>query len=219
MSIQYEDRLWNKVNDLHERYRRQHNYSKNLSIVFTRLQEAFFNFGKEITNLVNKKYELFEEKESSQNIALETLIHNLSIQGKEYNELSKELKEKIIEPIVSSLTPVFNKEKEYLNAYNSSLNLYNKYKGYLENSKKKYYSSCKTSEISIQNYIKFKNDNKLTKDENPKMEKNISDNLEYSKTLEKNYIDTINETNKMRLDLIEKEQTLLTYYSIIYNNK
>ena len=136
MSIQYEDRLWNKVNDLHERYRRQHNYSKNLSIVFTRLQEAFFNFGKEITNLVNKKYELFEEKESSQNIALETLIHNLSIQGKEYNELSKELKEKIIEPIISSLNPVFNKEKEYFNSYNNSLNLYNKYKNYLETSKK-----------------------------------------------------------------------------------
>ena len=220
MSIQYEDRLWNKVNELHERYRRQYNCSKNLSIVFTKLQEAFFNFGKEITNLVNKKYILFEEKKSSQNKALDTLIFNLSIQGKEYNELSKELKEKIIEPIISSLNPVFNKEKEYFNSYNNSLNLYNKYKNYLETSKKKYDLSCKNSEISIQNYIKNKNNNnnKLTKEENTKIEKKISDNLENSKTLENSYIETINETNKMRLDFIEKEKTLLTYYQIIDNN-
>ena len=218
MSIQYEDRLWNTVNELHERYRRQYNYSKNLSIVFTKLQEAFFNFGKEITNLVNKKYELFEEKESTQNQALETLIFNLSIEGKGYTELSKELKDKIVEPIISSLNPVFNKEKEYFNAYNNSLNLYNKYKGYLENSKKKYYISCKNTELLIQNYIKNKNNNKISKDENTKIEKNISENLEHSKNLEKNYIDTLNETNKMRLNLIEKEKTLLTYYQIIDNN-
>ena len=183
MSVQYEDHLWNKVNELHERYKRQQNYSKNLSIVFTKIKEALYNFGKEMSNIVNKKYEMFEEKESSQNKALETLIFNLGIQGREYNDISEDLKVKIIEPIQNSFNPVFQKEKEYYNAYINSLNNYNKHKVYLDNSKKKYDSFVKTVEISIQNFVKIKL-NKSSKDEISKMEKSISDNLDSAKNLE-----------------------------------
>ena len=217
MSVQYEDHLWNKVNELHERYKRQQNYSKNLSIVFTKIKEALYNFGKEMSNIVNKKYEMFEEKESSQNKALETLIFNLGIQGREYNDISEDLKAKIIEPIQNSFNPVFQKEKEYYNAYINSLNNYNKHKVYLDNSKKKYDSYVKTVEISIQNYVKIKL-NKSSKEEISKLEKSISDNLDSAKNLENNYIEQIKEANKMRLDLINKEKTLLTYYQIIDND-
>jgi hypothetical protein len=57
---------------------------------------------------------MFEEKESSQNKALETLIFNLGIQGREYNDISEDLKVKIIEPIQNSFNPVFQKKKNII---------------------------------------------------------------------------------------------------------
>ena len=213
--MKYEQELWGKVEFLHERYKKKHLYVSNFIDMINKFQYACLNYSKSLSAIINKNYQLVEEKNNSIFSTIDILLSFINLQSKEFLELFNNIKINILEPTTKILEELNHKEKDLYNSYTKSKTLYNNSKINLEKAKKDYETNLKFCEKTIYN-AKTAETNPLVsnEDKNKNMNKaNISINS--TKILEDKYIYNIEEANKMRINEYNKEKELLNYYQQI----
>ena len=222
MTENYTDKLWGKIDFLHDRYKKKHLYLSNFIEVTKIYQNACLAYSKELSSLTNKTYQFTEKSNSSLSLTLESLLSNFSLQIKEYNDLFNSIKTQIYDPITKKIDDYSHKEKEMYNSYIKARNVYTSTKTNLEKAKKDFENNAKTCEKNIFNCMELENKTTTKDVEKYKCINRTSGLIVTSKTLEKKYLSQIEETNKARISETTKQTDLLNYYQLIdtenYNN-
>ena len=222
MAEKYTDKLWGKIEFLHNRYKKNHLYLTNLIEITKIFQNACFVYSKELSALTNKTYQFTDKSNTSLTFSLESLLSNFSLQVKEYNELFNTIKTQIFDPLSKKIDDNSHKEKEMYNSYIKSRNVYNSIKTTLEKTKKDYENSVKTCEKNIFNCMQLEMNSTTKEGEKYKNINKASGIIVTAKTLETKYLAQIEEANKARISETTKQTDLLNYYQNVdtenYNN-
>ena len=149
--MKYEQELWGKVEFLHERYKKKHLYVSNFIDMINKFQYACLNYSKSLSAIINKNYQLVEEKNNSIFSTIDILLSFINLQSKEFFELFNNIKINILEPTTKVLEELNHKEKDLYNSYTKSKTLYNNSKINLEKAKKDYETNLKFCEKTIYN--------------------------------------------------------------------
>ena len=222
MAEKYTDKLWGKVEFLHERYKKKHIFLTNLIEITKIFQNACLVYSKELNALTIKNYQFTEKSNKSLCLTLESLLANFSLQVKEYNELFNSIKSQIFDQITKKNDDYSHKEKEMYNAYIKARNVYNSAKITLEKAKKDFENSAKICEKNIVNCMELEMNAKTKETEKYRNINRTSGIIVSAKTLEAKYLAQVGEANKARITEFEKQTDLLNYYQLIdtenYNN-
>ena len=210
--MKYQEKLWGKVDFLHERYKKKHLYISNFIDIITRFQNACLNFSKSLLLIRNKNYQLVEEKNSSVYNGIEKLLSFILLQSQEYNELFNNIKTNILEPTTKLLNELYIKEKDLYASYTKSHSQYHNFKSILEKSQKDYETSLKLCEKIIHNAKQIEVNPLTSKEDKNKNLNRANSFINNSKILEDKYFSNIEEANKMRINGNNKENDLLIFY-------
>ena len=213
--LKYENELWGKVDFLHDRYKKKHLYVSNFIDIITKYQNACLNFSKSLSIIVNKNYQLFEEKNTTLYKSIESLLSLVNLQSEEYNEFFNNIKSNILEPTMKLLEELNHKEKELYTSFTKCRTQYNNSKPIVEKAQKEYENSIKLTEKVIHSAKEIET-NPLTSNEDK--EKNLTranSFINNSKTIENKYFMTVEEANKMRTNEYNKEKEILNFYQQI----
>ena len=213
--LKYEDELWGKVDFLHDRYKRKHLYISNFIEIITKYQNACLNFSKSLSSILNKNYQLLEEKNCTIYKSIESLISFINLESEEFNELFNSIKSNILEPTMKLLEELNHKEKELYTSFSKCRTQYNNYKPIVDKAQKEYENSIKLTEKVIHSAKQIET-NPLTSNEDK--EKNLTRANTFiigSKTIEDKYYMSIEEANKMRTNEYNKEKEILNFYQQI----
>ena len=216
MEGKYEDKLYGKVEFLHERTKQNHLSLTNFSDIITKFINAISDFSKTIEKLNFRKSRIVEEKDTSIYHLTHFFKLNLKSHVDEFQECSQHLNTTIIEPVIKTIDEKYLKEKELYNNYHKIKNIYNNSKITLEKSKKEFdYNAnlCEKNILSL-NQIKSYNMNS-SNDNNTKIEERMKLSIANAKTFENKYYQCLEEANKARENEINKQKELLNYYQII----
>ena len=122
--MSFDNNLWGKVFDLHERYKRQNNNLDNIIYLLTQFQNVLFYYGKDLQKAVNKNYTLFEEKNTTQNILLEALNSHIKLQGEIFSQKYNEINEHITQPSKNKFKNLKIQEEKDYNNFKDAQKLY-----------------------------------------------------------------------------------------------
>ena len=214
----YDEELWGKVEFLHDRYKRKHLYVSNFIEIINKFQNACLSFSKSLMLIINKNYQLLEEKNNSIYTTIENLLSFINLQSQEYNELFINIKSSILEPTNKVLEELNHKEKELYTLYLKSRTQYHNSRSSLEKAQKEYENSIKMCEKAIFN-SKSLEINPLASNEDK--DKNINKTntfINNSKSIEDKYFISIEEANKMRTNEYNKQKEILEFYQKIDND-
>ena len=214
----YDEELWGKVEFLHDRYKRKHLYVSNFIEIINKFQNACLSFSKSLMLIINKNYQLLEEKNNSIYTTIENLLSFINLQSQEYNELFINLKSNILEPTNKVLEELNHKEKDLYTLYLKSRTQYHNSRSSLEKAQKEYENSIKMCEKAIFN-SKSLEINPLASNEDK--DKNINKTntfINNSKSIEDKYFTSIEEANKMRTNEYNKQKEILEFYQKIDND-
>ena len=214
----YDEELWGKVEFLHDRYKRKHLYVSNFIEIINKFQNACLSFSKSLMLIINKNYQLLEEKNNSIYTTIENLLSFINLQSQEYNELFINIKSSILEPTNKLLEELNHKEKELYTLYLKSRTQYHNSRASLEKAQKEYENSIKMCEKAIFN-SKSLEINPLASNEDK--DKNINKTNSFinnSKSIEDKYFTSIEEANKMRTNEYNKQKEILEFYQKIDND-
>ena len=214
----YDEELWGKVEFLHDRYKRKHLYVSNFIEIINKFQNACLSFSKSLMLIINKNYQLLEEKNNSIYTTIENLLSFINLQSQEYNELFINIKSSILEPTNKVLEELNHKEKELYTLYLKSRTQYHNSRSSLEKAQKEYENSIKMCEKAIFN-SKSLEINPLASNEDK--DKNINKTntfINNSKSIEDKYFTSIEEANKMRTNEYNKQKEILEFYQKIDND-
>ena len=214
MEKKYENKLYGKVEFLHERTKQNHTSLVNFSEIITKFISAISDFSKTLENLKYRKMKIIEEKDST----IYNLTHffklNLKSHIDEFKECAEHLNLIIIEPIIKLIDEKYLKEKELYNNYNKIKNTYNNSKINLEKSKKEFECNAKLCEKNIFNLFQLKSYmNSST--EIPKIEERMKLSIANTKALEDKYWQYLEDANKARENEIKKQKEILNFYQVI----
>ena len=209
--MKYEEKLWNKHDLLHERYRRQYETTSNLLEMLTKMQSASKEYSKVMKNIFQKNLQVTESADSTLGRSLECLKFDFSLQANEFNEMGDFMKTKVIDPIKEIIDSSYTKEKEKYNELKKSLNQYASSLSYLEKAHNKFKLSGESAERStlFAKQLKFSLANDIEKDKSYQKAKST---LLEAQENEKYYITQLDAANKCRKDAIEKQTSLLQMY-------
>ena len=219
MTEKYEEKLWGKIDFLHEKTLKEHNNINIFSEIITKYQQTLTEFSKSIDNIKNKDTKIIDENDNLNENTLELTLINfkevLNSHIEEFKECSEHMKKSIITPIIKTIDDKYIIEKDMYNQYNKTKNIYNINKQNLEKAKNEFEISAKLCESNIFNLIQIKNNFLNSKDEISKSEERMKISIKNAKNLEDKYYKCLEEANKSRENEINKQKELLKYYQII----
>ena len=212
----YEEKLWGKIDFLHEKTINEQNKMNIFSDIIIKYQTALINFSKSIENIKSLNTEIISEKDSSINIALQNLIKVLNMHITEFKDCSTHMKRTIIEPIIKTKDEKYSEEKEMYTQYNKLKNTYNALKSNSGKAKKEFDNNAKFCENNIHNLFQYKSNTLSSNNEKDieelKGEEKMKLSLTRTKTFEEKYIKSLDEVNNIREKMIKKEEELLKFY-------
>ena len=214
MEEKYENKLYGKVEFLHERAKQNHISLVNFSEIITKFINAISDFSKTLENIKYRKMKIIEEK----NTTIYNLTHFFKLILKshidEFKECAEHLNLIIIGPIIKSIDEKYIKEKELYNNYNKIKNIYNNSKINLEKSKKEFEYNAKLCEKNILNLFQLKSYMNYS-DDIPKIEERMKLSIANTKNLEDKYCQCLEDSNKARENEINKQKEILNFYQVI----
>ena len=214
----YEEKLWGKIDFLHEKATTEHNKMNIFSEIITKYQSTLHNFSKSIESIKTLNNEIMSETGNSLNLSLKNLQKSINAHILEFQECSTHIKRTII-PMMKVKEDKHIKEKEMYNQYNKLKNIYQTMKSNCEKAKKDYYAEANFCEKNIHNLIQFSSDKLNTNNEKDeeilKTEDKMNTSITNTKNLEDKYNKIINEANNARIKYIKQEEELLKYYQKI----
>ena len=214
----YEENLFGKIEFLHEKMLSEVNKLNIFSDMIIKYQISLINFAKSIETIKSLNTDIISEKNNSIGLTLENLKQAIKSHLLEFKECATHMKT-IIEPLIKSKEEKNSVEKEMFNQYNKFKSLYNNLKSNCEKAKKEYNISAKFCESSIHNLIQYKSNSLNNKNNNDpeinRLEEKMQLSITNTKTLEEKYIRSIDEANKVRVNMVNKEEELLKYYQKI----
>ena len=215
MEEKYEDKLYGKIEFLHERTRLNHSSLILFSDVIEKFINAISNFSKTLENMKFKKTKIVEEKNSS--IYNLTHFFKLNFQDhiEEFKECAQHLNVTVIEPIIKSIDEKYIKEKELYTNYNKIKNIFNNSKINLEKSQKEFDSYAKICEKSILSLVQLKSYDMNSTNDISKIEERTNLSISNAKSFEDKYYQCFEEANKARENEINKQKELLNYYQTL----
>jgi len=212
----YEEKLWGKIDFLHEKTINEQNKMNIFSDIIIKYQTALVNFSKSIENIKTLNTEIISEKDSSINIAFQNLIKVLNMHITEFKDCSTHMKRTIIEPIIKTKDEKYSEEKEMYTQYNKLKNTYNALKSNSGKAKKEFDNNAKFCENNIHNLFQYKSNTLSSNNEKDieelKGEEKMKLSLTRTKTFEEKYIKSLDEVNNIREKMIKKEEELLKFY-------
>ena len=215
MSEKYEEKLWGKIDFLHQKTNQEQTYLNIFSDIITRYCEIISDFSKSIDNIKNWKTRIINEKDTSSYKLYHSFKLNLKAHIDEFKECAEQMKLTIIGPITQSIEEKYLKEKDLYNQYNKIKNIYNSSKTILEKSKKEFESNAKLCENNILNFQRLKlYDFNYTNDDTKSQER-MKLSIATTKNFEDKYFQNLEEANKARENEINKQTELLKYYQIL----
>ena len=217
MTEQYVEKLWGKIDFLHEKTLKEHSNLNIFSEIITKYQQALTDFSKSIDNIKRKNSDIVDEKEKDNTIdlAITNFKQALKSHVDEFKECSNHMKKSIINPIIKTIDDKYTEEKELYYQYNKSKNLYNNYKINLEKARKEFEASAKICESNIFNMIQSKYQALNSEEDLVKYEERMKLSITSTKNLEDKYYKLLEDTNKARENEINKQKELLKFYQII----
>ena len=217
MAEQYVEKLWGKIDFLHEKTLKEHSNLNIFSEIITKYQQALTDFSKSIDNIKRKNSDIVDEKEKDNTIdlAITNFKQALKSHVDEFKECSNHMKKSIINPIIKTIDDKYTEEKELYYQYNKSKNLYNNSKINLEKARKEFEASAKICESNIFNMIQSKYQALNSEEDLVKYEERMKLSITSTKNLEDKYYKLLEDTNKAREIEINKQKELLKFYQII----
>ena len=215
MTNNYENKLWGKIEFLHEKTLRE---NKNLTIfsdILTKFQNSLLEFSKSIDNIKNKNHVIIEEKGSTIDFAVNNFKEVLKTHIFEFKECSEHIKSSIVGPIMQTIDDKYTMEKEMYNQYNKTKNIYNNSKTNLEKAKKEFENSAKICEKNILNLVQLKSYSFNSSEDIIRTEERMKLSIANTKTLEDKYYKCLEDANKARENEIKKQNELLKHYQLI----
>ena len=218
MNIQYDEHLWGKVDFLHERYHREHNYMNHFLEMITKFQLACSDFSKNIKNVLNKNLVLADSKESTLYKSMDSFRKCLLTHSQVFNETNESFKSTIIDPITKSINETFLKEKELYNHYTKNLSIYNNSKNSLQKVHHEFENRAKECENLVYNAKKSKMYSLASQEQILKLESKATESIANTALSEDKYINTLGETNKARENEINSQKKIQNMYQNIDND-
>ena len=217
MAEQYVEKLWGKIDFLHEKTLKEHSNLNIFSEIITKYQQALTDFSKSIDNIKHKNADIVDAKEKGNTIdlAITNFKQALKSHVDEFKECSNHMKKSIINPIIKTIDDKYTEEKELYYQYNKSKNLYNNSKINLEKARKEFEASAKICESNIFNMIQSKYQALNSEEDLVKYEERMKLSITSTKNLEDKYYKLLEDTNKAREIEINKQKELLKFYQII----
>ena len=217
MAEQYVEKLWGKIDFLHEKTLKEHSNLNIFSEIITKYQQALTDFSKSIDNIKHKNADIVDAKEKNNTIdlAITNFKQALKSHVDEFKECSNHMKKSIINPIIKTIDDKYTEEKELYYQYNKSKNLYNNNKINLEKARKEFEASAKICESNIFNMIQSKYQALNSEEDLVKYEERMKLSITSTKNLEDKYYKLLEDTNKARENEINKQKELLKFYQII----
>ena len=220
MAEQYEQKLWGKIDFLHEKTLKEHSNLNIFSEIITKYRQALNDFSKSIDNIKHKNADIVDQndKDNTIDLTLTNLKQALKSHVDEFKECSNHMKKSIINPIIKTIDDKYTEEKELYSQYNKSKNLYNNSKNNLEKVRKEFEASAKICESNIFNMIQSKYQTLNSEEDEAKYEERMKLSITSTKNLEDKYYKLLEDTNKARENEINKQRELLKFYQIINTN-
>ena len=215
MEENYENKLYGKVEFLHERSKQTHDSLIIFSELITNYINILADFSKSIANIKNRTAKLIYEKDTSIYHLTHIFKLNLKAHIEEFKECAQHLNLAVIEPLVKSIDEKYIKEKELYSNYNKVKNIYNNAKINLEKSRKEFESNANICEKNILNLVQLKSYDMHSANDIPKIEERMNLSISNAKTFEDKYYLCIEEANKARENEINKQKELLKCYQDI----
>jgi len=217
MAEQYEQKLWGKIDFLHEKTLKEHSNLNIFSEIITKYRQALNDFSKSIDNIKHKNADIVDQndKDNTIDLTLTNLKQALKSHVDEFKECSNHMKKSIINPIIKTIDDKYTEEKELYSQYNKSKNLYNNSKINLEKVRKEFEASAKICESNIFNMIQSKYQTLNSEEDAAKYEERMKLSITSTKNLEDKYYKLLEDTNKARENEINKQRELLKFYQII----
>ena len=217
MAEQYVEKLWGKIDFLHEKTLKEHSNLNIFSEIITKYQQALTDFSKSIDNIKHKNADIVDAKEKGNTIdlAITNFKQALKSHVDEFKECSNHMKKSIINPIIKTIDDKYTEEKELYYQYNKSKNLYNNSKINLEKARKEFEASAKICESNIFNMIQSKYQALNSEEDLVKYEERMKLSITNTKNLEDKYFKLFEDANKARENEINKQKELLKFYQII----
>ena len=218
MNIQYDEHLWGKVDFLHERYHKEHNYMNHFLEMITKFQLACSDFSKNIKNVLNKNLVLADSKESTLYKSMDSFRKCLLTHSQVFNETNESFKSTIIDPITKSINETFLKEKELYNHYTKNLSIYNNSKNSLQKVHHEFENRAKECENLVYNAKKSKMYSLASQEQILKLESKATESIANTALSEDKYINILGETNKARENEINSQKKIQNMYQNIDND-
>ena len=212
--MNFEDNLWGKVIDLHERYKRQNDNINNIIYLLTQFQNVLYYYGRDLKKAANKNLTLFEENNTTQSFLLQAFLNNLKIQGENFSRKYNEIKEIITEPSKKIFKDLNNKEEKDFNNFIKTQKSYEKLLDKMKSSEKNYQQYVQIAEENTKKYVESQLNNK--NEEDILYNEEVSENsLIDANNYETQYLNNVNKANELRNDYNKYQNIYLqNYYSL-----
>ena len=217
----YEEKLWGKIDYLHEKSLSEQNKLNIFTDTIIKYHSCLINFYKSIESIKTINTEIISEKGNSLEVCLKKLQNTLFVHINEIKECTNSIQTSIIDLLIKSKDDdnKFNTEIELRNQYNKMKNIYQATKLNCDKVKKDFYSKAKFCENNIRNLIQYKSNILNNSDENKeeiiKAEEKMNISISNAKNLEQKYIKSIDEVNNAKDKMIKVEEDLLKLYQKI----
>ena len=218
MSEKYEEKLWGKIDFLHEKALREHANLNIFSDIITKFQHCLLDFSKYIDNIKNKNAKIIDEKGSTVDLIVTNFKQVLKSHVSEFKECGEHMKSTIVGAIIQTNDEKFSSEKDMYYQYNKIKNIYNNSKINLEKARKEFENSAKLCEKNIYNLVQLKTYSFENSEDITKTEERVNISIANTKNLEDKYYRLLKEANKARENEIKKQNELLKYYQIMHTD-
>ena len=212
MKEKYEDKLYGKIEFLHEKSRRDHNSLIIFSDIITKFINSITDFSKSLESITTRKSKIIVEKETSIYKLTHLFKLNLKAHIHESKECAYHLSSNILGPIIQSIDEKYSKEKDLYTNYNKIKNSYINAKTSLEKSRKEFETNAKLCEKSILHFLQLKSYDINNSNDYLKFEEKMKFSISHAKNYEDKYFQSLEEANKLREKEIKAQKELLNYY-------
>ena len=212
MSLVYEEKLWNKIELLHNRYQKEYTHMTHFLEMMSKFQSVCFDFSKNLKTVLNKKLSLADSEESTLFKSMESFSKNLLTHSQVFNETNESLKTNLIDPITKATNDSFQKEKEMYNLYCKTHSIYTNSKSSLEKIHKEFETRAKECEGLVYNAKKSKMYSLANQEQILKMEAKATESIANTALCEDKYINILAETNKARENEISSQNKMHNFY-------
>ena len=210
--LKYEDNLWGKTELLHNQYKINCSYYKELIELIEKMEKAYNTFSETINDLLKNEFFVLEEKNSSFYPLFQSFQCHIKTQSQVFKDLCDLITKNIIEPYIKASDSNYKTEE---NLYKELLELEKVYKksiSVMEENKNNFFNKMVETEKLIVDE-KYSKVNKLKNEKIIKNKEDISYNSIIEGTIEEDkYYKSFEETNRLIKELNTKERQLLNFY-------